>query len=183
MKPWAQLPFELIKHADEHAKSGNDFDRRMALIGFDNAIEVAIITYLSLNPIQRDNHQFPRNQVQEWQTNFHSKLRFLEHFVTAILNQPMQYERDEIVFYHDIRNDMYHRGIGVVPAESHINGVRAIALWVFKTLFKTDAETLLINPEPDSTSSTQIAVRLRMQLQTFQMRRNFLSCLFPSAGI
>jgi len=177
MKPWAQLPFELIKHADEHAKSGNDFDRRMALIGFDNAIEVSIITYLSLNPIQRDNHQFPRAQVLEWEKDFHSKLRFLEHFVTAILNQPMQYERDEIVFYHDIRNDMYHRGIGVVPARSHINGVRTIALWVFKTLFKTDAEMLLLTPEPNPTPTTQIASEISDATPNISDQTKFLELI------
>lgn len=177
MKPWAQLPFELIKHADEHAKSGNDFDRRMALIGFDNAIEVSIITYLSLNPIQRDHHQFPRSQVLEWEKDFHSKLRFLEHFVTAILKQSMQYERDEIVFYHDIRNDMYHRGIGVVPAESHINGVRTIALWVFKTLFKTDAETLLLTPEPNSTPTTQIASEISYATPNISDQTKFLELI------
>ena len=147
MKPWAQGPFELIKHADEHAKAGSDFDRRMALISFDNAIELAIVTYLSLVPMQRENQSFPREQIEKWVKNFNTKLEFLEYLVTSIFCQPMQFERDIIVFYHGLRNDIYHRGIGVVPAENYISGVRAVALWVFSTLFKIDAESLLAQSE------------------------------------
>jgi hypothetical protein len=40
LKPWAAGPFELIRHADGHLKAGSDFDKRMALISYDNAIEV-----------------------------------------------------------------------------------------------------------------------------------------------
>lgn len=150
MKPWAQLPFELIRHAEDHAKGGGDFDRRMALISFDNAIEVSIITYLSLNPIQRDNQQFSKEEVRKWEHDFHSKLRFLEHFVKTVLGQPMAFEPADIIFFHDLRNDLYHRGIGVVPELRHISGIRAVAFWVFSTLFKTDAETLLAQSDEES---------------------------------
>lgn len=50
LKPWAYGPFEVLLHAETHYRSGEDFDRRIAIIGFDNAIEVAITTYLSLHP-------------------------------------------------------------------------------------------------------------------------------------
>lgn len=39
---WVYGPFELLVHAELHYLAGKDFDRRMALISFDNAIEVAI---------------------------------------------------------------------------------------------------------------------------------------------
>ena len=145
MKPWAQGLFELIEHADEHAKAGTDFDRRMALISFDNSIELAIVTYLSLDPIQRDNQQFPREEKEKWLKNFHSKVEFLEHLVTSILSQQMQVPRDEIIFYHRVRNEIYHGDSEMVPAEKHIRGIRAVALWVFNTLFKSDAESLLVS--------------------------------------
>ena len=53
LPPWANGPFELLVHAEEHLRAGDDFDRRIALIGFDNAIEITIAAYLSLKPIQR----------------------------------------------------------------------------------------------------------------------------------
>lgn len=40
LKPWMRGPFELIRHADRHLKANGDTDRRIALIGFDNAIEI-----------------------------------------------------------------------------------------------------------------------------------------------
>src|SRR5215218_8705880 len=58
LRPWARGVFEIILHGELHYRAGEDFDRRMALISFDNAIEVAITTYLSLNPIQRQNRQY-----------------------------------------------------------------------------------------------------------------------------
>jgi hypothetical protein len=53
LPPWAEGPFELIVHGEMHLRSGQEFDRRMALISFDNSIEVSIHTYLGLHPIQR----------------------------------------------------------------------------------------------------------------------------------
>ena len=76
LKPWAQGPFELIVHAESHMRDGEDFDRRMALISFDNSIEVSITTYLTLNPIQRNGAQYQREDVARWLTNYHTKLDF-----------------------------------------------------------------------------------------------------------
>jgi hypothetical protein len=143
MKPWARGPFELIEHAEMHATSGTDFDRRMALISFDNAIEMAIVSYLALDPIQRGNQHFARSQVSAWLHNFHSKLDFVEYFVTALRSKVMEFERAEIIFYHKLRNEIYHSGIGVVPAERYIRGIRAVAFWIFNILFDEDAEVLL----------------------------------------
>ncbi len=38
LKPWAYGPFEILLHAALHYRVGEDFDRRIAMIGFDNAI-------------------------------------------------------------------------------------------------------------------------------------------------
>ena len=70
LKPWAYGPFELLVHAELHLRGGEDFDRRIALISFDNAIEVAITAYLSLHPIQRRNHEYARAQVEKWLDNY-----------------------------------------------------------------------------------------------------------------
>ena len=78
LPPWANGPFELLVHADGHLIGGEDFDRRIALISFDNAIEVAITTYLTLNPIQRGNRSYPKADVEKWLNNYHSKLDFME---------------------------------------------------------------------------------------------------------
>jgi hypothetical protein len=143
LKPWAIEPFELIAHAEEHRRAGSDFDRRMALISFDNSIELSITTFLSLHPSQRDGLELRRVKVENWLRNYHGKLDFLEHYVTHTLNQQMRVSRDVIVYYHGIRNDLYHGGNGMAPAEQHVNGIRDAAIWVFDTLFTEDAVRLL----------------------------------------
>ncbi|WDT79485.1 MAG: hypothetical protein MPW14_20465 [Candidatus Manganitrophus sp.] len=75
LTPWALGPFEIILHAEMHYRNGEDFDRRIAVVGFDNAIEVAIHTYLSLHPIQRQNRTYPKGDVEKWLDNFHTKNR------------------------------------------------------------------------------------------------------------
>ncbi|WP_322010742.1 hypothetical protein [Paraburkholderia sp. J12] len=72
LKPWTRTPFELLSHAEGHRRRGTDFDKRVALVGFDNSIEVSVITYLGLNPIQREGRSFEKTKVEHWKRNFHS---------------------------------------------------------------------------------------------------------------
>ena len=69
LKPWLVAPYELLKHGEQHCESGGSFDLRMALISYDNAIEVSITTYLGLHPDQRASVQLPRDQVENWRQN------------------------------------------------------------------------------------------------------------------
>lgn len=150
LKPWARGPFELIRHAEGHLKQGTDFDRRMALISFDNAIEMSIISYLSLNPIQRSDQIFKREDVDRWSKNYHSKLEFFEYYVEQVLSQKMKTPRDEIIYYHNLRNELYHKGNGFVPQLEDIQKIREISLWIFSTLFEVAGEDILLNVMQDN---------------------------------
>ena len=99
LKPWAEGPFELILHAEVHRLAGDDIDRRIALISYDNAIEVAITTYLSLNPLQRQNRQYRRDDTEKWLTNYHTKIEF---FLDEIARRgvPQEYDKATVVWYH-----------------------------------------------------------------------------------
>lgn len=134
LKPWAYGPFELLVHAELHMRDGEDFDRRIALISFDNAIEVAISTYLSLHPIQRQNRTYQRAQVEQWLANYHTKIDFL---MIEIEQRALacQCEKADIVWYHDVRNGQYHGGGATVPQERDLQGIRKAAFWVFSVLF------------------------------------------------
>lgn len=80
LSPWAERPFETIVHGEQHFRGRqHGFDGRMALISFDNAIEISIGTYLSLNPALRNGKSYERKQVTAWLDNFHTKLAFLEY--------------------------------------------------------------------------------------------------------
>ncbi|HCR70458.1 MAG TPA: hypothetical protein DIW23_03360 [Anaerolineae bacterium] len=143
LPPWAQGPFELIVHAEEHLRKGDDFDRRMALISFDNAIEVAIATYLSLNPIQRGGKSYPKDDVKKWLENYHSKLDFLNEELTS-RKLLWEVERSYIVYVHDQRNEQYHRGSKGTPEKQVLEIVRKASLWIMATLYSiTDIEKTL----------------------------------------
>lgn len=143
LKPWAYGPFELLLHAEMHLRAGEDFDRRIALISFDNAIEVAITTYLSLNPIQRQNRSYQKTQVEQWLNNYYTKIDF---FMLEIQQRALtiECEKADIVWYHDVRNDQYHGGGAAIPQARDLQGARKAALWIFTVLFDvTDIEQLI----------------------------------------
>ncbi|GJH17781.1 hypothetical protein CBA19CS22_14585 [Caballeronia novacaledonica] len=142
LRPWVRTSFELLQHADEHRRGASDFDRRMALIGFDNSIEVSVTTYLSLNPTQRGGREYARAQVDEWKKNFHTKLAFLELHAQT-LGVSMEVERIVLAYYHGLRNDLYHAGNAMVPTEDDLLGLRRGAIWAFSTLFQCDGESML----------------------------------------
>lgn len=67
--PWARGPYELIKHADGHLQVSADTDRRIALIGFDNAVEVCIDVFIKLHPKLRSGIELPRDEVEKARTS------------------------------------------------------------------------------------------------------------------
>lgn len=137
LKPWTKAAFELIVHAELHLRKGGDFDRRIAHIGFDNAIEVAITTYLVLNPIQRNNRSYKREDINRWMMNYHTKLAFLEKEAQA-RGRNLKVPPDEVIFYHDIRNGQYHTGGPGVPEWDYLIALRSSALDTFAMLFGVD---------------------------------------------
>lgn len=134
LAPWVNGPFELLIHAEGHLLNGDDFDRRIALISFDNAIEVAITTHLTLNPIQRSGRSYERASVEKWLKNYHSKLDFLEEELTT-KGLPWAVERSHIVWCHQNRNEQYHGGNKGTPEMSLLTLVRQAALWIFSVLY------------------------------------------------
>ena len=143
LPPWANGPFELLIHAEEHLRAGDDFDRRIALIGFDNAIEITIAAYLSLKPIQRRNRSYPAADVNKWMANYHTKLDFIDDEILA-RNAAWVVDRTYILWCHDSRNEQYHGGSRGVPEKRDLDIARRAALWIFSLLFDVqDAEERL----------------------------------------
>lgn len=143
LPPWATGPFELILHAEEHLRKGDDFDRRIALISFDNSIEVSITTYLSLNPIQRGNRTYKKDDVEKWLNNYHSRLDFFDE---ALKERGLQWKVDKghIIWTHDHRNEQYHGGSKGTPEKQVLSIIKEAALWIFGLLFDIpDVEEIL----------------------------------------
>jgi hypothetical protein len=134
ISPWGSGPFELIVHAEGHLREGDDFDRRIALISFDNAIEVAITTYLTLHPIQRGGRTYSKIEVEKWLNNYHTKLDFLETEITA-RDISWLMAKSHIIWAHDHRNEQYHGGYKGTPEKGVLKIIRDAALWIFSVLF------------------------------------------------
>ena len=143
LQPWANGPFELLIHAESHLKSGDDFDRRMSLISYDNAIEVSITTYLTLHPIQRGDRTYENKDVYKWMRSYHSKLEFFEEEIKS-RNTEWLVEKAHIIWAHDYRNEQYHGGQKGIPEKNVLDVARNAALWIFSVLFDVrDVEALL----------------------------------------
>lgn len=143
LPPWANGPFELMIHAESHLRGADDFDRRIALISFDNAIEVAISTYLTLHPTQRGGRPYSRNDIDQGMKSYHTKLEFFEK---EIARRDIEWlvEKSHVIWVHDHRNEQYHGGQKGTPELSTLQIARTAALWIFSVLFDVrNAETLL----------------------------------------
>lgn len=137
LTPWALGPFEILIHAEGHYRLGSDLDRRLAIVGFDNAIELTIHTYLSLHPLQRQGRSFPRADVDKWLDNFHTKVEFFIGEVTT-RGLSLVCDRASFIWYHEVRNGQYHVGGATIPQTRELEGIRAAAFWVFSVLFEID---------------------------------------------
>ena len=78
--PWAHGPAEVFRHADEHFRQDGDTDRRLALIGFDNAIEVCVDTFVGLHPRHRGGYEIRREDREPILRTYHTKVEFLERY-------------------------------------------------------------------------------------------------------
>lgn len=155
LEPWIYSPLELIKHAEEHQQLNRDFDRLIALIGYDNAIEVSISTYLQLHPSQRAGTTYRKEDVANWHTNFHTLLDFFYNEFLKGDFQAAPIPKATLIHYHSLRNNLYHEGNSVVPSERDIEGAHVAALFVFSSLFHVDGKELLKNLASVHTLTTQ----------------------------
>jgi len=125
--------------------------------------------------------------VDKWLANYHSKLAFLCEEYGKTLVVPLSVTVDEIVWYHSLRNDLYHAGNGLVPDEHSLSGARASALCVFSALFEVDAEQVLAKeaiPPVQPLSGKKAALPAQMLfLQSFiRLERTLASTLEIMGG-
>jgi hypothetical protein len=135
LPPWTIRPFELLYHAEIHFQKGSDYDKRLSIISFDNSIEVSITTYLSLKPMQRAHKQYKKEDVEKWMSNYHTKIDF---FIEENKNRglPEHYAKQDIIWYHDQRNEQYHGSTSSIPTTDTLTNIRQIAIWIFSVLFQ-----------------------------------------------
>lgn len=134
---WASGAIELLRHADSHIHLDSAFDRRIAFISIDNAVETMIRTFLSL-PASKSNVKVPWKELGEAENSFPKLLSLLwSHASTKLIG----IDDSDIEHYHRIRNKLYHDGTGLSVDSQYLQAYRLIASLLLKNLFG-------ITPEP-----------------------------------
>ena len=144
--PWSEGPKELLQHAVGHIAHDGDFDRRIAMISIDNAVELMIKTFLSLPRRKLGTKGPSRKELEEASNSFPELLDLLENYAGERLTGV---SLDEIEWYHRIRNQLYHSGNGITVEVARVQTYLSLAKTLFQNLFETElslsAESLIQN--------------------------------------
>ncbi|MBN4081266.1 hypothetical protein JYT44_02755 [Caldithrix abyssi] len=130
-RPWTTSPKELLEHARGHLVDGSDFDKRIALISIDNAVELMISAFLE-QPARVLGFKIPRRRIEEARSSFPSLLDALEEFATDRLQG---IDLSDIEWFHRLRNQLYHGGIGLTVESQKVVVYMQLAETLFDTLF------------------------------------------------
>jgi hypothetical protein len=123
-KPWIAGPEELLDHALEHLTEGNPFDFRIAMISIDNAVELAIKTFLGLPKRIRGTEGPTYKALQEASSSFPALLDLLEKFAK---DRVVDLDLGDIEVYHRLRNTLYHDGNGITVDPKYADSYLQIA--------------------------------------------------------
>lgn len=135
-KPWVSGPKELLQHGLRHLMMESDFDTRIALISIDNAVELAIKTYLSL-PKRVTRINISRTEYDQISESFPKLLDAIEQHASDKL---VGIDLSDLEWYHRIRNKIYHEGSGITVERQKVDNYAQIARILFENLFGTHVE-------------------------------------------
>lgn len=131
-KPWTEGPKELLQHAADHLRSAGDFDKRIAFISIDNAVELIIKTYLGLPDRARGAKGPGRKELEAASDSFPSLLDLLERFAGEKVTGG---GLTDIEWYHRIRNQIYHSGNGITVETAKVESYFQLSVHLFEILF------------------------------------------------
>jgi len=130
--PWTDGPRELLQHAADHLGLGEDFDRRIAMISVDNAVELATKTYLGLPKRARGTNGPGRKELEAASESFPALLNMLDRYAADKLTGV---DLGDVEWYHLLRNQLYHSGNGITVERARVEAYFQIALALFENLF------------------------------------------------
>jgi len=135
--PWSEGPKELLQHAVDHLSLDGDFDRRIAMISIDNAVELMIKTYLGLPKRKSKGDRPSRKELEDSSNSFPALLDLIEKYADEKLTGV---SLDEIEWYHRIRNQLYHSGNGITVEAARVQTSLSLAKTLFQNLFEAEIE-------------------------------------------
>ena len=153
LPPWLRGPSEIVADAEEHLARGTPADRRLALIALDNAIEVCVDLFARLPRARRSAVRVPDERVEQAKSqSFHEKLEFLE-WIAERKGVDLAIPIEDMTWHHDLRNELYHTGTGLIPPEEALVGARDAAGSVFELLFDRPLPSATSGPILSRTAS------------------------------
>jgi len=147
LKIWVAGPKELLDHAFDHLSKRQPFDFRIAMISVDNAVELAIKTYLTLPKRARGTDGPSLKKFQEASSSFSDLLDLLEEFAGTKLTG---IDLADVEVYHRLRNTLYHDGNGVTVDPEYVDGYLQIARVLLNNLLGVSVEKDEANPPTSS---------------------------------
>ncbi len=187
--PWTEGPRELLQHAADHLRADGDFDRRIAMISIDNAVELAVKTYLGLPRRARGTDGPGRRELEAASESFPDLLDLLHKHAVGRLTG---IDLGDVEWYHRLRNQLYHAGNGITVDRARVEAYFQIASALFENLFDTKLEV----DESDAINTatgrflqywTALDHGLRNQLPpkegpAYYWKRDFLQGVSPEAA-
>jgi hypothetical protein len=141
-QPWISGPREILQHGLSLLHEDSDRNRRLALLGIDNAVELMIKTYLGL-PKRITGIQISRKDFAEISESFPKMLDALEEHGGQYLDG---IDLGDIEWFHRLRNQLYHQGNGLTVARDQVEVYAELAKLLFRNLFGDD---LPVAPEDE----------------------------------
>jgi hypothetical protein len=137
-KTWASGALELLRHADSHLELDSAFDKRIAFVSIDNAVETCVRTFLAL-PSTKSGIKVPRSELEAAANSFPKLVGLLFSHAPGRLQG---LDAADIEHYHRIRNTLYHDGTGLSVDAQYLAAYRGIAAVLLKSLFGIIVGTL-----------------------------------------
>jgi hypothetical protein len=146
MQPlWASGPSEILQHGLSILGKDTDANRRIAMILFDNAVEIAMQTYVGL-PKRVTGLSIDAKQKQEICRDFHSLVSFFER--KPVLSDA-GVNLGEIEWLHGLRNTLYHNGNGLTVERSKVEFYGEVGRILIGALF---GQPVTVDPQRPSHS-------------------------------
>ena len=140
-KPWQEWPAQIIGYAIKHINRDSDFDQRIGFLLLDVGVEAILKGYLELN-----------EKVSNAQGNYHERkeaidsrsfIKILEATQKAAGDKLRDIDIYEIVYFHGIRNSLYHKGDGLTIEKSKIKRYAILAAELLNRLMNVDVRAEL----------------------------------------
>ncbi len=135
--PWLSGCYELLEHGIEHFLNDTEFDRRLAMISIDNALELAVKTYISRNLRVLNIKRKDYNNIKR---DFSKLLSFI---LRVVPNKVSEQELSSIEHNHELRNNLYHEGIGISVNKEIVKSYTEEAISLISKLYEVDLSNLV----------------------------------------